>query len=238
MKQKTKRAQKGFTLPEIIISISVLTMTITAATSIMVSVLRSNTDNLDNLTAYGLAQEGIEVMRNIRDSNWVLGLDFAGETGNSENFAKVWGASLPKNVKSLYFVFEENVSGDCSDAENCAPWKLVALGEAPAFKNDGDFNFASLVGQTKVFKRVASSGEKTLLFYQNEAGIPDNGDQTLKFYRFVKVEALSSYVGGGNAGCDGGICPRYRIFSAVYWKGSNEVVKHVTLTTELTQWKK
>jgi prepilin-type N-terminal cleavage/methylation domain-containing protein len=251
MEHKQKHTKKGFTLPEIIISISVLTMTITAATSIMTSVLRSNADNLDNLTAYGLAQEGIEVMRNVRDSDWVLGLDFAGGAGNSSNSLPVWGAKLAEtNQLPQYFAFAEKSSTAClsiaskdnSDATNCAPWTLIPVAQTLKFDDSGNLDPVSLNSKMQVFKRNAENSGKDLLFYQTKSGFADNGDETLKFYRFVKVTALKSYLGDSTVpiptSCDKNGCLRYRVTSAVYWLGSNGVTKHVTLSTELTNWKK
>ena len=63
--------QNGFTIIELVISIFILSIAIIGifnAFSMMV-VLTSNTE--DRLTAAYLAQEGMEVIRNIRDSNWL-----------------------------------------------------------------------------------------------------------------------------------------------------------------------
>jgi len=62
---------EGFTIIELIISIFILSVAIIgifSAFSIM-SILTSNT--VDQLTATYLAQEGLEVIINIRDSNWI-----------------------------------------------------------------------------------------------------------------------------------------------------------------------
>lgn len=64
--------QKGFTIVELIITIFVLSIAIIGvynAFSILV-ILTSNITN--RLTAAYLAQEGMEIIRNIRDSNWIV----------------------------------------------------------------------------------------------------------------------------------------------------------------------
>jgi prepilin-type N-terminal cleavage/methylation domain-containing protein len=65
--------QKGFTLIEIIIAVFILSIAVVGtygAFSIMVTL---NTNASDRLIASYLAQEGIEITRNIRDTNWLVG---------------------------------------------------------------------------------------------------------------------------------------------------------------------
>ena len=67
--------KNGFTIIELIISISILSVAIIGifgAFSI-VTILTSN--SADQLTATYLAQEGMEIVRNIRDTNW-LNMDY------------------------------------------------------------------------------------------------------------------------------------------------------------------
>ena len=67
---KTK-FRKGFTLLEVILAIFVLTVA-TAGSSILVRQTISSIFIIQSkLTASYLAQEGIEITRNIRDSNWL-----------------------------------------------------------------------------------------------------------------------------------------------------------------------
>jgi Tfp pilus assembly protein PilV len=68
---KKDRLLTGFTIIELIITIFILSIAVIGifgAFSIMV-VLTSNIS--DRLTASYLAQEGVEIIRNIRDSNWL-----------------------------------------------------------------------------------------------------------------------------------------------------------------------
>ncbi len=63
--------KNGFTLIELIISIFVMSVAVVGVYSAfsMVSVLTA--DTTDRLTATYLAQEGMEIVRNIRDTNWL-----------------------------------------------------------------------------------------------------------------------------------------------------------------------
>jgi len=49
----------------------VITIGAATATSLIVSSLKANLFNKDSLVALNLAQEGIEYMRNVRDTNWI-----------------------------------------------------------------------------------------------------------------------------------------------------------------------
>ncbi|PKL37066.1 hypothetical protein CVV38_04240 [Candidatus Peregrinibacteria bacterium HGW-Peregrinibacteria-1] len=71
--------KEGFSLVEVMIGIMVLGVAIVTATSILVGLLKVNKMNLDVLKSYYLAQEGVEAVRNIRDTNWLNNLPFNGD---------------------------------------------------------------------------------------------------------------------------------------------------------------
>ncbi len=66
--QKTKA---GETLLEVMIAIVVVMIGAATATSLIISAIKANVFNKDLLTALNLAQEGVEYMRNVRDTNWI-----------------------------------------------------------------------------------------------------------------------------------------------------------------------
>lgn len=68
---KTNRIKRGFTLIEILIAVSILAVTLTAMASLVIVTIRVNTANMNSLQAYYLAEQGIEGMRNLRDSHWM-----------------------------------------------------------------------------------------------------------------------------------------------------------------------
>ncbi len=67
-------SSKGFTLLEIMIAIAILIVGIVGISIVFsrISILTSGISN--RLVAAYLAQEGIEIVRNIRDTNWVEGI--------------------------------------------------------------------------------------------------------------------------------------------------------------------
>ncbi|MCX6721221.1 MAG: prepilin-type N-terminal cleavage/methylation domain-containing protein [Candidatus Staskawiczbacteria bacterium] len=69
--QKDSKNKKGFTIIELMITIFILSFAVVgifAAFSVMASLVYDATDRL--IAAY-LGQEGMEIVRNIRDSNWL-----------------------------------------------------------------------------------------------------------------------------------------------------------------------
>lgn len=61
----------GFTLIELLIAISVFMLGIMGAFSLSLNNLNTAKDNTQRVIAANLAREGLELVRNIRDSNWL-----------------------------------------------------------------------------------------------------------------------------------------------------------------------
>ncbi len=68
--------KKGFSLVEVIIAIFIITIGVTGAMSLMVYSISSVAVSKSKIIAVSLAQEGIEVVRNIRDTNWIEAADW------------------------------------------------------------------------------------------------------------------------------------------------------------------
>ncbi len=63
--------EKGFTLVELMISIFILSVCVIAIYSAFSVIFILTSDSADQLTAAYLAQEGVEIIRNLRDTNWL-----------------------------------------------------------------------------------------------------------------------------------------------------------------------
>jgi prepilin-type N-terminal cleavage/methylation domain-containing protein len=93
--------KKGFTLVETMVAISILMLAILGPLSIASSGLRNSLFAKDQVTAYYLAQEGIEYVRYIRDDNylqssgnWLDGLeDCTGTYGCAIDTGKWFGSN-------------------------------------------------------------------------------------------------------------------------------------------------
>lgn len=68
-----KHNKKGFSLLEVIIAIFVIIIGIVGAMNLLNYSISSAVIGKSQIIASNLAQEGIEIVRNIRDSNWLKG---------------------------------------------------------------------------------------------------------------------------------------------------------------------
>lgn len=65
------RSKRGFTLIEVILAVTVITTALVACISLISFSVSGIRLGKSKLLAVNLAQEGIEIVRNIRDSNWL-----------------------------------------------------------------------------------------------------------------------------------------------------------------------
>lgn len=62
--------RRGFSLVEIIIILFIIAIGLLGVLSLIIQNIQSQSYNKNNLIAYQLAQEGVELIRMVRDSNW------------------------------------------------------------------------------------------------------------------------------------------------------------------------
>lgn len=138
--------KKGFTLPEVLISIAIIILVIVTATNLLVSSIRANTLNTNKIIAFNLAQEAIEGVRNIRDSHWMHNQYWRGSENN------LFGVSFEEDKKyiikknhNLKSVEECKVLGEQTNSKesvrNAAPWILIPYSDIDAdlYLKEGDF---------------------------------------------------------------------------------------------------
>lgn len=220
------RAHKpAFSLIEIIVAFSVIVLVILAATNLLVSIIRSNNENVNTLEAYGLAQEGLEAVRNIRDSNWLLGADFQGKVGGTclwpENQCFPGAVGIKKYFAVKFNQIQSMGSGPVglNEIPNYAPWELKEV--------------------TPPGPMEPVSVQETQLYIYSPPGSEDVWYQpcfsfcTLKpslFSRYIEVDPMAY----GTA--EPSKVQKYRVSSVVRWQEGARP-KEVRLTTELTDWK-
>ncbi len=210
--------KKGFTLPELLVSMTVLVLVIFAATNLLVSIIRSNNENLNTLIAYGLAQEGIEGVRNIRDSNWLLGARFEGTLKGTS----IWGQSLNSSDQEQFYTIDLNAVETAnapittpSMLINHTPWQLKVL---DADELSGD--------ETLIKKFVVDEGSGEFR-YGHSVGF-QTGEET-PFRRYISIKKVpTDYEKPGEL-------KKIRVASYVEWIEAGRP-KVVRLDTELTDW--
>jgi type II secretory pathway pseudopilin PulG len=102
-----KNFKKGFSLLEILVAGFVFSSGVVAVMALMVNSLNYSIDSRNKVIASQLAQEGIELVRNIRD-NGILVLGASDYSINVDS-------NIPKNKEKCRISYDSNFL-DCSDA--------------------------------------------------------------------------------------------------------------------------
>ena len=97
-------ATKGQTLLEVLIAISILVVVLVTTISLIVASIKAGRESTNKLIGTSLAREAIEMVRNIRDSNWAttatLYWDSGLSSGTDNSFAPV--VPLASSTSPLY----------------------------------------------------------------------------------------------------------------------------------------
>ena len=131
---KLLKNQSGFSLTEVMIGIMILTIAIVATTSVLTTLVRTNADNLTTMKAYYFAQEGLEGVRNIRDTNWMHNRGWLSSEGG------LWGDDLdsinnddPPGINLNYEALNVLSLINLPNSSN-APWSV--RGDGKIYKTD------------------------------------------------------------------------------------------------------
>lgn len=73
---KHQKTKKGFSLMEILVVLFIVSTTLLGVVSLIIQNIQVQSINKNNLVASSLAQEGIEIVRQVRDINWQNGWSF------------------------------------------------------------------------------------------------------------------------------------------------------------------
>ncbi len=204
--------KKGFTLTEVMIGIMILTVAIVSASNLLVSLINTNKTNVKALQAYYLAQEGIEAIRNIRDTNWLHNLNFKGD------FDAVYE---PFEIDNAYKVFLREAGWDQStnlsygtqnELSALRPWDFEKV--SPILNIDP---FSSEFALTK-------NGD-TVHYISNGA------DEDAVFYRHIEILPFCNE-GTTEEDCENFILVR----SVVNWRDGNDDGE-ISLDAVLSNWK-
>lgn len=225
---------RAFTLPEVIVSFSVLAMVVTSAVGLLTVVIRTNADNVNSLVANGLAQEGLEAVRFMRDSNALLGLDFDGTKGTVKS-QSIWGAEWaatnvlgPSSYYLLLSNFEPQVNCGVNNLADCLPVILKSVDITDDIWTE--FNVISL-------EQLANAGARVYLREQNnymQIGPNDNQPadaRPTQYSRLIRLEPLQS------TDEPDAVVDVLRVSSIVTWADANGRPRKVVLTSDLTDWK-
>ena len=121
---------KGETLVETIIALSVLAMGIAIASSVVLNSVRNMAIAKQRIIAVNIAREGIEAVRSIRDTNWLLFSDRRRQCWNNEPGVTPCDGNSP--IEPGYYVVYKHTDG---------PWHLDFADLDRDADEDGDSIF-------------------------------------------------------------------------------------------------
>lgn len=102
---KIPDSERGFTLVEVLVSLFILSIAITSITALITSNDQTAVSIRNNYIASGLVQEGVEIVRNLRDSDSLASRSF-GMSLNDGTFIAQWNPAglSPINPDSELFL--------------------------------------------------------------------------------------------------------------------------------------
>ena len=102
-------SDRGFTLLESMVAIAIFSIGISTAVFVIVQSINVGTRTKNRIIAANLTQEGIEVVRNIRDRNWLAGRPWTDGISGLTNACLQWNSD---NVAGFF------IDADCSSGGN------------------------------------------------------------------------------------------------------------------------
>ena len=218
----------GFSMVQVIVTVFILSAGISAGANVLVNAIITNRSNQQRLMATNLAQEVIEVVRNMRDSNYL---------NNSTELRGCWNFWEDVNEDGTIDATDDACS--VTNGQNNHPWGLNNAGTYPTrfrVNQDSDLHW--------VLEEVANDTEAKLYknsddLYTHEVSA-DPADSTI-FSRTIEIYYpdngldVNGFTGGkyplGDPKRDNRILLRAR----VWWQGGNRE-QQVVLTTVLTDF--
>jgi Tfp pilus assembly protein PilV len=174
-KKKLKSEKSsGFTLIEIVLSIFIMSMALVAIFSAFSIIVISTSDTLNQLTATYLAQEGMEIVRNIRDTNW-LNMDYHSSEGASSTYTWLDGGML--DICESGCVVDYATTGDPAHAIGS-----YGSGSYLYINNNGFYTFEQESNNKTIFQRKI-----TIVPISDVNGDEVDGEGT-PIYHIIKVK--------------------------------------------------
>jgi len=139
--QHAKNNKSGFTILETIIAIAVISLVITTVAELVQSSTKIGGQSMQQFIAYHLAEEGLEITRNLRDTNWLSNVK--------------WRKGLDDGL----YVIEENLTiGAVNDKWTLR--KINSTDEIPKISLNENENFKRTI-------EIKTKDEKSILVKSN-----------------------------------------------------------------------
>lgn len=154
MYKQYQKNQEGFTLIELLIAISVFTIGIMAAFTLALSNINTVRDNFNRVLSANLSREGLEIVRNIRDTNWL-------KIQDNEDCSVGAGLQICDwaNGLSAGYYYADHSDTDlsafsCNDTiENCMSI-CIDTGSCDLYLNGGTYNHDALGNKSSMSRII------------------------------------------------------------------------------------
>ena len=223
-KPKNLKLEKGFSLPEVLVSISIIIVVIVSSINLLTASIRANSNNVNRIVAYNLAQEALEGVRNIRDTYWLHGQSWLGQDSEisiGNNIGDNFGNSF--TIERVSNPFRSNTCD--SDTYNNVqfvngvfPWKVDLIQQAEPENSD----------RTRLYliEDTGLSGNQMGFNYSHSG----DEEQLTNFRRYITITSTEEDYN------EPGSIKKVEVEATVTWlEGSKK--KDLTLSTILTDWK-
>ncbi len=202
--------KKSFTLLEVIIAIALLEMGVYATIALAGGSFRVMDRQKQKSIAINLAKEGVEIVRNIRDENWLATTGCDGTTNACQS---------------------GRIYNDCAATPNC-DWRCACSGYTNFYSLDTGMRDVDYIGETDRGGGEASTCQQdgsvlkvdTNGYYQHNTGSPSI------FKRLIKIKIGNDLNNDGNDNND------ISVQSIVCWTERGGEWKQVILEDHLYNW--
>ena len=152
--------QSGQSLIETIIALFVLTTGLISGLALAIFTFGTSSEITNQLTATGLAREGIEAVRSKRDSNWLSGtlVDCGADLGLNQDCYQNWlnGINGPSGGQAYKIIFDPAI-------QTASKWSIVPAANNYQLYRQGDGTFSHTVSgtPTQFFRKVIVINKNT-----------------------------------------------------------------------------
>lgn len=174
---------KGFTIIELVISIFVLSIAVVGIFNALSIIIILTSDSTDRLMATYLAQEGMEIVRNIRDTNW-LNMDNA-TAGNPGPGGLHYAYSWIDGLTGDSAVNSRDCSNQPCQADYKSTFMVPATGDHLCIDPTNGFYYQP----TSDCGAAKSKFERKIII----TSIPDNNESDQPPYHIIKVKVEVSW---------------------------------------------
>lgn len=109
--KKKPARRSGFTLVEIVVVLFIISLGLIGVLTLIIQNIQSQSYNKNNLIAYQLAQEGIELVRKVRDSNWKAALPYNTNLADGEYYMDYQDATPQNGSGPTSFILKNDTTG-------------------------------------------------------------------------------------------------------------------------------